>query len=278
MAEHIDALRAEGPRLVAAVDAAGPDAPVPTCPGWVVRDLAWHLGGVHRWATGVITGGLAEPWNAELDQVVGQWPDDADLSAWLAGGLAALVDTLASAAPDVDCWTFLAAPSPLAMWARRQVHETVVHRVDAQLAAATAGGRAAGLVPVPVPVPVPVAVAVDPGLAADGVDELLCGFVARRSGRLQEDPPASLAAACTDVDRGWLLGMSSTEVRTTAGGVDAASGADCRVRGSAADLYLTLWNRGLAVVGDRAPAAGVSVDGDRAVLDRFSDRMQVTWS
>lgn len=42
--ERIDALRREGRLLV--------DAAVRTCPGWVVRDLVRHLGGVHRWATG----------------------------------------------------------------------------------------------------------------------------------------------------------------------------------------------------------------------------------
>lgn len=39
------------------------------------------------------------------------------------------------AAGYVDCWTFLDAPSPLAFWARRQAHETAIHRADAQLAA-----------------------------------------------------------------------------------------------------------------------------------------------
>jgi len=43
---------------------------------------------------------------------------------------------LASAPPDLDCLTFLAAPSPLAMWARRQAHETAIHRVDAESPAA----------------------------------------------------------------------------------------------------------------------------------------------
>ena len=36
--------------------AAGADAPVPTCPGWTVRDLLAHQGMVHRWATAVVRG------------------------------------------------------------------------------------------------------------------------------------------------------------------------------------------------------------------------------
>ena len=47
----------------------------------------------------------------------------------------AVEDTLRTADPAVRCWTFLPAPSPLAFWARRQAHETAIHRADAQLAA-----------------------------------------------------------------------------------------------------------------------------------------------
>ena len=54
VAEHIAALRAEGPLLARAAERAGPDAPVPACPGWRMRDLVRHVGNVHRWATGYV--------------------------------------------------------------------------------------------------------------------------------------------------------------------------------------------------------------------------------
>ena len=54
VAEHIAALRAEGPLLARAAERAGPDAPVPACPGWRIRDLVRHVGNVHRWATGYV--------------------------------------------------------------------------------------------------------------------------------------------------------------------------------------------------------------------------------
>ena len=53
VAAHIDALRAQGELMAAAVDASDPGAPVPSCPEWAVRDLVRHMGGVHRWATGI---------------------------------------------------------------------------------------------------------------------------------------------------------------------------------------------------------------------------------
>ena len=177
VAVHIDALRAEGGRTAAAVELAGPGAAVPTCPEWVVRDLVRHLGGVHRWATGYVADARTEVWPVGLDEVVGTWPDDADLAGWLLEGCEALAAALAAAPADLQCWTFLRAPSPLAMWARRQAHETAVHRVDAELAA---GGP-------PAPFAAP--------FAADGVDELLSCFVPRRSTGLRAETPATLAVA-----------------------------------------------------------------------------------
>jgi len=250
VADHIDALRAEGDLMAAAVARSGADAPVPTCPDWVVRDLVRHMGGVHRWATGYVAGARTEVWAVDLDEVVGSWPDDPELAAWLRQGCEALATALAGAPADLECWTFLRAPSPLAMWARRQAHETAIHRVDAELAA---GG-----------VPGPFAAS----FAADGVAELLECFVPRRSTKLRAETPASLAVGCTDVDAAWLLRIGADGVTTEA--VGASAGADCSVRGPARDLYLALWNR--------AGPETLGVDGERDVLGLFLDQVHVRWS
>jgi uncharacterized protein (TIGR03083 family) len=242
---HIDALRAEGEQMVAAVAAADPDSPVPTCPGWVVRDLVHHTGAVHRWATGYVTTGQTEASSAGLDEV----PADGDLAVWLQRGCTDLVRALVDAPDDLVCWTFLAAPSPRAMWARRQAHETAIHRVDAQLATGTLVTPCA------------------PAFAADGIDELLLQFVPRRSAKLRADRPASLAVCCTDVDASWLLRMHADGVTATSteGGDDM--GADCTVRGMAGDLYLALWHR--------AAADDLVRAGQRAVLDQFSAAVRI---
>ena len=99
IAAHVEALRAEGMRMVDAVAASSPDAAVPTCPEWVVRDLVRHMGGVHRWATSYVAEARTELWDVELDEVVGSWPPDPELAAWLAQGCAALADALAAAPP-----------------------------------------------------------------------------------------------------------------------------------------------------------------------------------
>jgi uncharacterized protein (TIGR03083 family) len=193
-----------------------------------------------------VTGGSTEPPRAGAEEAAGTGPADIDLTGWLGQGCTDLVTALADAPDDLQCWTFLAAPSPRAMWARRQAHETAVHRVDAQLAAG-------------IPV-TPCA----PAFAADGIDELVVSFVPRRSSKLRADPPASLAVRCTDVDASWRLRMDADGVTTTAGtGSDGA----CTVSGTAHDLYLALWNR----TGADDPA----VEGDRAVLGQFSEAVRI---
>ncbi len=249
IAAHIDALRVEGERMTDAVARAQPDDAVPSCPDWVVRDLARHTGGVHRWATGFVRG-RTEPVDADLDDVAGTWPPDAGLAGWLGQGCTDLADALAAAPDDLQCWTFLPAPSPRAMWARRQAHETAIHRVDAELAA--------GLPLTPRA----------PDFAADGVDELLMLFVPRRSTRLRADPPTTLAVRCADLDAAWLLRLDDSGVTTTHAQRDVA--AACTVTGKAGDLYLALWNR--------APADDLAVEGERAVLGRFSDGVRIRWS
>jgi uncharacterized protein (TIGR03083 family) len=248
VAEHIDQLAADGPLLAAAADAAGLDARVPSCPDWVVRDLVKHQGGVHRWATGIVTGPRAQAWRVDLDEVVGTWPADDDLLDWFADGHAGLVRALSDASQDLDCWTFLAAPSPLAMWARRQAHETAVHRVDAELAAA------GPVTPFP------------PAFAADGIDELLACFITRPGRGLRADPARSLRVRCDDAPGDWLVGIGPAGTTTTTSG----GYADCLVSGQAEDLYLALWNRW--------PPDGLVIDGDPAILEFFRDKVRVRWS
>ena len=52
--DYLASLDAAVDRMAVWSRAAGPDASVPTCPGWTVRDLLAHQGMVHRWATAVV--------------------------------------------------------------------------------------------------------------------------------------------------------------------------------------------------------------------------------
>jgi uncharacterized protein (TIGR03083 family) len=246
--EHLDHLQKHGEGLGAAAAAAGLDARVPTCPEWQVRDLLAHIGRVHRWAAGFVSEQRAEP---PGDDAFAQVPSDDGLLDWYAVGHAALIDTLRSAPADIECWTFLPAPSPLEFWARRQAHETTVHHIDVAGAAGTATD-----------------VDVDPRLAVDGLDELLLGFFARTRGRLVADPPLTLGVEATDGAAGdaWTVAVRPNDREITRG---VARG-DCLVRGRAADLYAFLWNR--------RDDDALTISGDRKVLDVWREKARITWS
>lgn len=247
VAQHLDGLRDAGQRLAAAAAAAGPDAQVPSCPDWVVRDLVRHQGGVHRWATGYVTGPRTESWDVGLDDVVGEWPADADLLAWFTDGHGALITALAGADPDLNCWALFPG-QPRAVWARRQAHETTIHAADAELAA---GGH---------PAPVPAA------LAVDGIDELLTCFITRPGGRLRTKAGARLRVSCTDYPASWLVSIEPEQVVTMP---DGTGDADCQLSGPASDLYLALWNR--------RSSEDLAIDGEKPVLELFADRVQIRW-
>jgi uncharacterized protein (TIGR03083 family) len=256
VADHIARLRAEGELLASAADRAGFDALVPACPGWRVRDLLKHVGYVHRWAAGYVREQHAR-WvdRASEAEILSGGPGDDALAAWFRDGHTALVRVLEAADPGMTCWTFLEAPSPLAFWARRQAHETAIHRVDAQQAAAGAG--AAG------------EPAFAPRFAADGIDELIMGFLGRDAKRGSWDgPPGILAVHADDGGDGsahWRV--LSEPGRLAVARADGA--ADCDVTGPAADLYLLLWNR--------RDTAGASVRGDASLLAELRRHTAVTW-
>jgi uncharacterized protein (TIGR03083 family) len=280
---YIAALSREADLLAAAAERAGMGAAVPSCPGWAVRDLLKHTGYVHRWATGIVAQGLARPaGGASEEEILSQGPGDAELPGWFRAGCGALVRALSQAPPDLDCWAFLAAPSPLAFWARRQAHETAIHRVDAEQAAACAGQAAGSAGPIGAPGPAGAAPgpgpAFEPAFAADGVDELIMGFLARNIRRgSRPGLDGSLAIHAADGPAGgadWLVSGGSGESGVSRGlgepGVSRGTGtAGCDVTGPACDLYLTLWNR--------RPPDGLQVTGDPGILAAFARALQITW-
>lgn len=264
---YIDCLRREGELLAGAAERAGPGAAVPACPGWRVRDLLKHCGYVHRWAAGYVGEQRAtRAGRASEQEILREGPGDESLAGWFREGHAALVRTLAAAAPDLTCWTFLDAPSPLVFWARRQAHETAIHRVDAEQAAGAAQTGPAGQTPPPP--------AFAPGFAVDGIDELIMGFLGRTAKQGSwAGPPGSVGIHATDGDRPaahWLVtaAAGSFEVSRDAGG--PAGPAGCEVTGPAADLYLLLWNR--------RDTSGLGITGDPRLLAQFREHFKVTWA
>jgi uncharacterized protein (TIGR03083 family) len=246
--DNVDALRTEGELFASAVERVSPDDRVPSCPDWCVRELVRHTGGVHRWATRHIAEARTDPIEESLDRIVGAWPDDASLATWLRAGVGRLADALAAAPPDLEAFTFLPSSSPRAFWARRQLHETTIHRVDAQQAG-------------------PSVTAIDPARAADGIEEVLFGFAAR-PGKLVDEESGELVLRATDTGNVWtiVVGPDGGEVRV--GGDDAPNG---EISSSAADIYLLLWNR-------RGVQDMADVRGDVRLAESWPTRVRVRWS
>ena len=245
--EHIAAIAEHAERLEAAAASAGLDASVPTCPEWAVRDLVGHLGGIHRWAASFVAEARTDP-PGDGDGLE-QPPSDAELLGWFRAGHEHLVEVLDKADDAVECWSFLPAPYPKAFWARRQAHETAIHRVDAE--------SAAGTVP-----------AFAPAFAVDGIDELLLGFFARRGGRLLAEPAVTLGVHATDGGHGdaWTMRIGPQGREVDRG--DAHG--DLVVSGPASDLYLLLWNR--------RGREGLELTGNERVLDKWQEKARITWS
>jgi uncharacterized protein (TIGR03083 family) len=252
IAEHVNALRREGEWLADAAERAGLDAPVPPCAPWQVKDLLRHTGYVHRWAARHISecpdqiiDGPSE------EEILSSGADDASLLAWFRDGHAALLQTLATVDPAVACPTFMPAPSPLAFWARRQAHETAIHRADADSAAGTMPDYEADF-------------------AADGIDELIMGFGRRRKYQPTADGGTRLCVLATDTGDAWLVEALEGRVlpRRDVGGQEEAG---CTVSGPASGLYLYLWNRA------DAARAGVTVAGDPGLLFAWQSSVRVRW-
>jgi uncharacterized protein (TIGR03083 family) len=246
--EHIRHLRDDGDLLADAAAAAGGDARVPTCPEWMVRDLVLHVGEVHRWAAATVNAPEGtRVGEEELASAMVQAPTDFnDLVSWFRDGHRALVETLTAADPHADSWHFLPAPSGTAFWARRQAHETAIHRIDAERAV----GHPHGF---------------DAAFAVDGLDELLLGFTARRGGRLRSDEPCTLVVQATDTGDAWTVRIGPDGRLVTR----ATGNGDCVVKGPAEDLYVILWNR--------RPVDGVAIEGDRSLLDLWRTTSTVRW-
>lgn len=243
---HVRHVVEHGRGLADSATAVGFDAPVPTCPQWSVRDLVTHQSQVHRWARSYVATGRTTPPGA--DETPEPPPPDDELIDWFRAGHDALVASLRDAPADLDCWSFLPAPSPREFWARRQAHETAVHRVDADRAA----GRTTPI---------------DADLATDGIGELLQGFFARSRGSLVSDPARTLAIRTADTECGWTITIGP-ESRTTTPVAD--DDADTTVTGDAAALYLLLWNRG--------GREGLTIDGDPTLLDLWQEKARIRWA
>ena len=253
IAEHITTVGQEAKLLAEAAEQSGLDVEIPTCPGWDMRELLRHLSEIHLWAAAHVAQPHDKPWVDDVAELTVFWPDlavfwpdDSDLINWYLDTNANLVDALESAPPDVESFTFLPAPSPLAMWARRQAHETAIHRFDAENAAGIASEF-------------------DPTFAADGIDELLAAF-APRADAFPVERTQTMVVRATDTNDSWHVTLAPDGITTSRGDGPA----DVTLNAHARDLYLAVWNRG--------DDSNVTITGDHELFETWHRNHRIRWS
>jgi uncharacterized protein (TIGR03083 family) len=227
-ADYLERTRQQATALRAAAVTAGPDAEVPTCPGWTVHRLVRHIARVH--AHVVLTldtepagdAPRAERPPEDWDELLAFWDDRADT----------MLTELARRGPGAPAWAF-AGNSGTDFWARRQAHETAVHRLDAEHAAH--GDDVPHLV-------------FDPGFAADGIDEVLTVMVAR----FPADAAGTVLVHAADAGRAWLVTLTQDATPEIGKATDLAP--DASLVGTADAVYRALWKRPSTAVVNGDPA------------------------
>lgn len=248
--DYLRHLDAESARLRSVLATCDPGARVPGCPDWTAADLLGHHAGVlHFWAT-IITQRPAGP--DDLDEPTRPTAYD-ELLALHEAQAARLVAALGAADPAEPAWSW-SQEQTVGFTFRRQAHEALIHRLDAEQVAGTV-------------------TPLDPVLAADGVDEALDVMFGGTPpwGRFA---PSHRFVRVDVTDTGDVVWVETGRFT----GTDPESGAaydvddisavadpgvdpDVVVSGPAGALDAWLWRRG--------GEAEITLSGDEIVRDRF---------
>ena len=254
MTENLDYLahlRVESARFAEALRGAPPEGRVPTCPDWTSEDLLWHLAEVQWFWAAIVRDKVSDPSTLEHPA---RPTDRAGLVEFFDGATTALQKTLAETPPEESRWTW-SEEQTAGFTRRRQAHEALIHRVDAELTADVA--RAV----------------MDPDLCGDGVDEVLRVMFAGvpEWGHVEPEPGATLQINASDAGQAWLVtlgrltgtdpeGTPHDEPDMVVSDATSEPGVST-VSGKAADLDCWLWGR---------PTVGaLERRGDEQILARF---------
>jgi uncharacterized protein (TIGR03083 family) len=248
--DYLQHIRDESARLRAVLAAADPTARVPSCPDWSAQDLlAHHAGVLHFWAT-IVERRPAGPEGLDEPELPTAYDE---LLAFHEAQSERFVAALTAADPAEAAWTW-APEQTVGFTFRRQAHESLIHRLDAEL---TAGA----------------VTPLDPALAADGVDEALdVMYGGKPSWGTFTPDDRFLRVECTDTgDATWVQLGHFTGTHPDSGDVHDSDDIavveppdrepDAVVAGPAGVLDAWLWRR----VDDQE----VAVSGDEDVYARF---------
>lgn len=128
--DHLEAIRTESARFSQVAHQLDLATPVPSCPDWSSADLVHHLAEVQDFWSQVVRGADGED-ATDLPRPA----DDAALPDAYDAASGRLVAALEQADPTGSCWSWHEDGHSIAWALRRQAHQVLVHRVDAELAA-----------------------------------------------------------------------------------------------------------------------------------------------
>lgn len=212
-AGFVEQVRVNGNRL-AFISKGDLQMPIPTCPGWTVRDLVAHIAQVYEHKIECTRLGHApEPWPPE-------WPRADQPLEWYRDAHTRLLEMFAGSDPTTPSATWWPADQTVGFWARRMAHETSVHRVDAELARGTE-------------------TPIDVELATDGVDEILRLML---EGDWSEDPDDAAVGQRVAIQTGgraWDVVMDRGAMTVT----DHDGSVAAQISGEPSDVLLWLWGR-----------------------------------
>jgi uncharacterized protein (TIGR03083 family) len=247
----LDHIRTESARFLDVLRDADPEARVPSCPEWDAADLLWHLGGVQWFWGTVVEQRLQSPEGLEEPQ---RPAGHAALAEFFEEQTERLHAALSEADPAEQVYMW-ASDKTVGYIRRRQAHEALVHRLDAELTA----GQVTPM---------------DVDLASDGVHEALdvmyggCpGWATFTPGEEQVEVRAVDTGLVVPVVLGRFegkdpeTGTSYDEEDVSVRAATPGAPASAVVSGRAEDLDAWLWHR--------RDGSSLTVEGDREVYDRF---------
>lgn len=250
MLDFAAAVEQESRRFHRAIDAAELTRQVPSCPDWSVADLTWHLTKVqHFWST--IVEQLLEDPDAVPDL---EHPGADGLAAESRSQSARLAEALRARSPSDECWSWHDGGNNVGWVRRRQAHEALIHRIDAELAAGSVDP-------------------VDEALAIDGVDEVLTVSIDATDlpDWARFDPiERTVELAVPSAERHWLCELGWFRGTSPASGTtydeaalrllpESNASPAATISGSGRALDLWLWGRG--------PSTDLEVTGSDDVVD-----------
>jgi uncharacterized protein (TIGR03083 family) len=232
---YLDHLARESTRFGQVLHDAQSGLRVPTCPDWDTEDLLWHLAQVQWFWGTVVRDGLTGP---QVDELIPDRPGERPaLEQFFQQASQELGRVLAATDPRASAWTW-STEQTAGFTRRRQAHEALIHRIDAELLADRR-------------------TAMDPALCTDGVDEALRIMYGGTPpwGHFVPEARKSLRISTVDTSASWFVelgrfygtdpddGTSYDQPDLRVALRDPGTAVTATISGRAEDLDCWLWHR-----------------------------------